>query len=140
MPRSLRASRRGNRTRRSAYAPSGPGARYPAAATARGARAPEGPSSSSGVDADFAVAVGIPCLRGEKETPGAGGGEPPGHQQRRARLAGGRPVEQILEPAAHVAQLWSAPPQEREHRPRALRGAQEVGDGVTALGECIGAN
>src|SRR5262245_28328157 len=96
------------------------------------------PSNSgvmSGVDADFAVAVGISRLRGAEETAGTRGGEPSGNEQRRPIGAARRGVEQLLQPATHVTQLRRAPAEQREHRAGALGRAQKVSDRMTPLRE-----
>src|SRR5260370_26443707 len=93
---------------------------------------------TSGVDSHFVGGVGSARLSGEEEAPGTPGGEPASEQLR----GGCRPWlgEQRLHPAADVPQLRRAASQQRQHGPHALRGAQEVRDGVHALGEDIRAH
>ena len=90
------------------------------------------------IDPDLTVVIRLALLSGKEENPGAAGREPASEQLGRARA--GRLGEQRGDPTAHVAQLRRAPPEHGEHTANALRGPQEMRDGVDPLGKDVSAH
>lgn len=89
------------------------------------------------LDADFAVGVGTAGLRRQEEISRTAGGKPAG-EQLRAMARGTRGLgEQHFGPAPDMAQLGSAPAQQRQHRFLSGRSSQEMRERMIALREDV---